>query len=67
MSLWVDQLYVVIFSDDDGATWQFVDGYDDTDAALIALRTAQAEHPARRYEMHCLHPRLYAAVTGRAA
>lgn len=56
--------YVVIASADGGATWQpWGDAHSDSIPALIALRAASVQHPERRFEMHCLHPRLYAALS----
>lgn len=55
--------YVLIFTHDSGANWQAAGAYMDRDTALKDMHAYMAANPARRYEMHPIHPNLYAALT----
>lgn len=54
--------YVIIYTHDNGGHWQATGlAYDNSEASLRAMRECMAANPDLRYEMHVVHPNLYAA------
>lgn len=56
--------YVIIFTHDNGAHWQATGmPYPESEAALHTMRASMKVNPDLRFEMHPIHPNLYAALT----
>lgn len=55
--------YVIIYTHDHGAHWQATGLlHNGSDAALREMRRGMSANPDARYEMHPIHPNLYAAL-----
>lgn len=56
--------YVLIFTHDNAANWQPTGvARDVVDDALRDMRACMAAYPDYTFEMHVLHPNLYAALS----